>query len=80
MTRRTKPVLKDIMGVVHLPKPGSASVFPWCAQHLSLNLRSQHYQKKRLRLVKHAEPNEVTTCLRCILIDMTPGLESEHFW
>jgi hypothetical protein len=79
MALRHKPLVKDIMGVVHLRMPNSASKFPWCAQKLSVNLRSQRYQKKRLRLVKWAEDGEGVNCIRCLLIALTPGEYSDHF-
>jgi hypothetical protein len=79
MALKYKPLQKDIMGLVHLRMPNSASQFPWCAQKLSINLRSQRHQKKKMRLVRWIEEDEVVNCLRCILIAFTPGEYSDHF-
>lgn len=76
---RYKPVLKDASGIIHLRMPNSRSAYPWCAKNLSLRATFQRYQKKRLRLVKWVEPDEVVNCVRCTLISLEPGEYSDHF-
>lgn len=67
-------------GLVHNRMPDSDSMFPWCAQRLSLHFGSTKWQRKSMRFSSWVDAKAPPTCVRCLLLSIMPERDEEFFF